>query len=142
MSARTIFATENDHRRLRSLIATLQRMSTDEDYRFDELSRLLDSATIVKPRDIPPDVITMNSTIRLDDLANGEKLYVTLVFPHKADLEAEAISILSSLGTTLYGRKCGESLSGDVNGQIRNLRVAEVLYQPEADGKTSMDYTT
>jgi regulator of nucleoside diphosphate kinase len=141
MATRQIYVTQNDFRRLSSLIATLSRMHAEHDYNLDEFSALLASATKVSTNEIPGDVVTMNSTVRLRNLDSGEIVFRTLVFPHKADSEAEKISVLSLGGTALFGCRRGNTVVVDNSGDRQQWVIEEILYQPEADGEFSMDYT-
>ena len=48
---------------------------------------------MVDPAGIPPDIITMNSRVCLQDMDTGEDLVYTLVFPKDANLESGRISV-------------------------------------------------
>jgi transcription elongation GreA/GreB family factor len=52
---------------------------------FPALQRKLDEAEWIDSRLIPPDVVTMNSRVRLRNLESGEEVIQTLVFPHGAN---------------------------------------------------------
>ena len=77
---------------------------------LEELDGELDRGEIVKPEEIPSDVITMNSTFRLRDLDNGEEAVYTLVFPGKADSANGKISILAPIGTAVLGYRVGDTV--------------------------------
>jgi regulator of nucleoside diphosphate kinase len=98
------------------------------------LDEELDRAEIVKPEEIPTDVITMNSTFRLRDLDSGEEVVYTLVFPGKADSANGKISILAPIGTAVLGYRVGDTVEWKVPAGLRRLKVKEVVYQPEATG--------
>jgi regulator of nucleoside diphosphate kinase len=67
-----IYITEFDSRRLRELIDVAAQFGDKRTLQYlDELSDELDQADLVRPEEIPSDVITMNSTFRLQDLDNG-----------------------------------------------------------------------
>jgi regulator of nucleoside diphosphate kinase len=68
-----IYITEFDSRRLRELINVAADFGDKRTLQYlDELSDELDQADLVRPEEVPNDVITMNSTFRLQDLGNGE----------------------------------------------------------------------
>jgi regulator of nucleoside diphosphate kinase len=58
----------------------------------------------------------------------------TLVFPRDANVDEGRISILAPLGTAILGYRVGEEFEWDVPSGKRRLRIAKVLYQPEAAG--------
>ena len=94
----------------------------------------LDRATIVKPQEVPPTVVTMNSTIALVDLDTGEEETHTLVFPEDADISEGKISILAPIGTAMLGYEIGDVFEWEVPAGKRRLRVERIVYQPEASG--------
>lgn len=125
---RTIYITRSDMTRLRTLIAAAKDTRDD----LSSLRAELDHAHVVDPGDIPADVITMNSQARLRDLEDGEVTTYTLVFPENANIEQHRISVLAPIGTAMLGQREGDEFEWEVPaGQVR-LKVAKVLYQPEA----------
>jgi regulator of nucleoside diphosphate kinase len=102
---------------------------------LDLLREELDRAEVVEPGDVPPDVVTMNSRIRVADEATGEQRELKLVFPAFADAEAGAVSVLAPVGSALLGLRVGAVIEWPVpEGRARRLRVLGIEYQPEAAG--------
>ncbi|HET7299718.1 MAG TPA: nucleoside diphosphate kinase regulator [Oleiagrimonas sp.] len=97
----------------------------------DELNR----AEVVEPADVPPTVVTMNSTVRFR-LATSEKDFsLTLVYPRDADGSAGKLSILAPVGSALLGLSVGDEIEWPrPGGGSMQLTIAEVLYQPEREG--------
>ena len=128
-----IYITEFDLKRLKGLIKYAEeRWDRRVIAYLKELDEELERAEIVKPEEIPSDVITMNSTFRLSDLDIGEDLVYTLVFPAKADSTNGKISILAPIGTAVLGYRVGDTVQWKVPGGLKRLKVKEVVYQPEA----------
>lgn len=131
---RQIYLTDFDLQRLQELIETmLDQPSRDSRY-LDELDQELLRAEVVAPRDIPPDVITMNSTVRLQDMDTKGELEYTLVFPADANLEKGRISVLAPVGMAMIGYRVGDTVSWKVPGGTKRLKIKKILYQPEAAG--------
>lgn len=131
---RQIFITDFDMQRLEGLIESVgARPSRDSRY-LEELAEELLIAEVVDPIGIPPDVITMNSKVCLQDLESGEDLVYTLVFPKDADLESGRISVLAPVGTAMIGYRKGDRITWSVPGGLKRLKVKKILYQPEAAG--------
>ncbi len=98
---------------------------------LDELGR----AEIVAPQDMPPGVVTMNSTVRFQIDAPREELRLTLVYPRDLDATPDAISILTPIGTALLGLSVDDAIDWPrPDGQLARVRILEVLYQPESAG--------
>jgi regulator of nucleoside diphosphate kinase len=133
---RNIYVTTQDRLRLKGLMA----QSTEAKDRGD-LAGLLDelSRAVVVPADqIPADVITMRSRVRLVDLDNGSVLEYTLVYPSEADFSAGKISIVAPVGAAMIGYREGDEIEWDVPGGRRRFRVDAILYQPEAAGDSDL----
>lgn len=132
MNERHIYVTVSDMDRLGRMM--LAAISAAPDLGpLHALDQELDRAEAVRPEEIPPDVITMNSKLRLTDLDTGRQRVVTLVYPERADQE-DCISILSALGTALLGYRVGDEIRWDTPTGVLHLRIDELLYQPEAAG--------
>ncbi len=134
MKNRTIIMSEADHERLEALIESARySASLREDY-LDALEGELRRARVVPQSDVPPEVITMNSVVRLRDLDTDETEEYELVYPADADMAHNRISVLAPVGTAILGYRLGDVIERLVPAGLRRLRVEEVLYQPERAG--------
>jgi regulator of nucleoside diphosphate kinase len=132
--ATTIYITELDYNRLSGLIdRTRDRNGADREY-LNKLEAELDRAEIVDPKDMPADVVTMRSKVRLKDLVSGESNTYSLVFPTEADFAEGKISVLAPIGTAILGYRQGDTIEWPVPSGLRKLKVEEILYQPESAG--------
>ena|SRR5690242_916491 len=130
-----IYITEFDVKRLKGLIKFAEeRWDKKVSQSLRELDEELDRAEIVKPEEIPPDVITMNSTFRLHDSDSGEEFVYTLVFPARADSASGEISVLVPLGTAVLGYRVGDTINWETPAGLKRLKVKKIIYQPESRG--------
>lgn len=131
-----IHLTDLDAARLeRSLIEQL-RQSPEPAQGTAELEALLDAAAVVPSATIDPNIVTMNSTVVLEEQSAGRRMTVTLVYPRDSDPERSQVSVLSPVGRALIGARVGDTIKIVVPGnEPRELRVAEMQYQPEANGR-------
>lgn len=134
MSNKPIFITAFDLERLSKLILEAYGSDYRNSQYLEMLRQELDRAKIVSSTDIPAGVVTMNSTVCLEDLDTHEEEIYTLVFPEDADLTQGKISVLAPIGTAMLGYEVGDSFEWDVPAGKRRLRVKRILYQPEASG--------
>ncbi|MCB0190715.1 MAG: nucleoside diphosphate kinase regulator [Anaerolineae bacterium] len=134
MKNRDIYVTDQDMKRLNGLLETARHFNYHNRADLAELEAELARGQMIASAQIPPDVITMNSTVCLVDLETGEEMVYTLVFPNEADIEQNRISILAPVGTALLGYKVGDTVEWQVPGGLSRLKVKEILYQPEASG--------
>ena len=101
----------------------------------DELAGMLDSAQVVRSDEISPDVVTMNSHVVIEEVETGELRDMTLVYPVDADPVRRKLSVLSPVGSAVLGRAVGDETElPTAYGDTLRIRVARVLYQPEAEG--------
>ena len=92
-------------------------------------------ANVVEPNEVPPDLVTMNSTVKFEDLGTGQHRSLTLVYPHNATA-ADSISVLAPVGSALLGLSVGDTIAWQVpGGRKLELRILEVVSQPEAQGE-------
>ena len=132
MASKEIFITDYDLKRLMMLIRTgFDR--TNEPY-IKELERELNRAHVVNPKDIPGDVITMNSKVSFRFLDSDDEMTYQLVFPEDANIDEGRISILAPIGTALLGYKVGDVIEWKVPAGVTRVQVMKILYQPEAAG--------
>lgn len=134
MSEQAINITEYDLKRLKQLLWDAESTQYRGSQYLKRLRLELDRAIVVKPEEIPADVITMNSTACLQDVESNEEETYTLVFPEDADVAKSKISILAPIGTAMLGYRVGDIFEWDVPAGTRRLRVKSVLFQPEASG--------
>lgn len=131
----TIYINEVDLARLRKLIDLARETGNDANRMYlDRLEGELERAEVVNPIDIPKDVVTMRSTVRLKDLDNGKEMVYSLVFPNEADVDEGKISVLAPVGTAMIGYRVGDVIEWEVPSGLRRLKVKEIIYQPEASG--------
>lgn len=134
MHNHTIHITQADAAKLRDLIRDTHIPGQALNPHLAALNAELDRAVIIDSREIPADVITMNSQAHLEDMETGEEMRFTLVFPESADSQQGKISILAPVGTAMLGYRAGDVFEMQTPGGVRKLKIVRVLYQPEASG--------
>ena len=128
--------TELDAVRLERALMQILKTSALEPQGAAELEILLDTAAIVPSASIDPEVVTMNSTVVLESRPAGERTTLTLVYPKDVDPDQSRVSVLSPVGRALIGARVGDLIRVLVPGHgERELVVAELTYQPEANGR-------
>lgn len=131
-----IYITKPDHERLTKLIEIAREREGDANRKYlDSLEEELERAEVVQQKDIPSDVITMRSTVRLKDLDTSEEVTYQLMFPTEANFDEGKISVLAPIGTAMIGYRRGDVIEWEVPSGVRRLRIEEVLYQPESKGE-------
>jgi regulator of nucleoside diphosphate kinase len=113
----------------------LDRLPSAQASTRDALSGELARAAVVDPWDMPPGVVTMNSTVRfrLEDVGEWCR---TLVYPKDVGPDDDTVSILSPVGSALLGLSEGDRVRWErAGGRSIGVEVVEVIYQPERAGQ-------
>jgi len=119
--------------RLEKLIDTLPRNAF---VGRAELESELARANVVDPREIPPTVVTMNSTIRFIVESSSDEFELTLVYPKDVDSSGKTISILAPVGSALLGLSQGDEIEWpSPSGGVLRVQIKEIIYQPERSGE-------
>lgn len=134
MKYHDILITENDRRRLGSMLQDPRIGTMEQRARLHALEMELERAYGVDPTELPEDVVTMNSTVEIRDLKSGETDVYTLVYPDRADIDANRISVLAPIGTAILGCRVGDVVRVATPSGTRRIRVEEVHFQPERAG--------
>jgi len=132
-----IWVTHDDLERLTDLLER-RKLSRRDDRLRAALDEELSHARVVDSSELPPDVVTMNSDVRFEDVDTGETFEARLVYPDQADVDRGRVSVLAPVGAALLGLSVGQSIRWPLpRGGTRHLRVVAVTYQPEAAGPAS-----
>ena len=101
-----------------------------------ELQAELDRAEVMPPEEIPPHVVTMNSTVQFSILETGKEFRLTLVYPRDMDGSADRLSIFAPVGCALLGLSVGDELAWPgPGGKSMTVRVKDIPHQPESAGE-------
>jgi len=134
MATKKIQVTQTDHERLTALVESMRHLPSRDQACLDKLRGELNRARIISSKRVKPDVVTMNSTVALRDLDNGQIFEYQLVYPQDADPEENKLSILAPVGTALLGYSIGDIVEWQVPAGVRRFSIEGITYQPEAAG--------
>ena len=131
---RQIVITREDRERLERLFASdFATAFSDKPY-LKSLRGELDVATTVAPDEIPSDVVTMNSIVRLRQTRSKVVETYTLVYPHEADIAKGKLSVLAPIGTAILGYRVGDRVEWQVPSGTIQFKIEAIVFQPERDG--------
>ncbi|WP_372725255.1 nucleoside diphosphate kinase regulator [Novipirellula sp.] len=133
MSHKTIVITQSDYQRLDELLSSHFTQAIHDPKILRELRGELNVAEIVDSRNIPADVVTMDSIFQLYDRRTDELGTYTLVYPEEAHIATGKLSVLAPIGTAILGCRIGDSVHWKVPSGNIELQIADILYQPERE---------
>jgi regulator of nucleoside diphosphate kinase len=121
-----------DAERIEKLLETLPADAPNRAELEAELAR----ADVVDPKDVPPTVVTMNSTVRFRVASSDEEFRMTLVYPKDVDAGGATVSVTAPVGSALLGLSQGDEIDWPKpgGGELR-VRIEEITYQPERAGE-------
>ncbi|MDX9812493.1 MAG: nucleoside diphosphate kinase regulator [Bacteroidales bacterium] len=123
-----------DYLRIKKCITDAMSAKTINAAEAEKLMNELDSAAIVDPKDIPSDVVTMNSVVRVRFQHTEKVTEFKIVYPDQANVKESRISIFSPVATALIGYKVGDEIEWIVPAGLTKIRIEDIVYQPEAAG--------
>jgi regulator of nucleoside diphosphate kinase len=127
----SIFVTARDLERLTDLLSAHGGRDTSA---VDRLEEQLGRATVLPSDQIPSDIVTMRSTVVVED-QSGARREMQLVYPKEANPSHGQVSVLAPIGSALLGLRVGQSIDWPLpGGRKTKLKIIKVLYQPEAAG--------
>ena len=131
-AASTVTISDNDRRRVRALLESAREHQLPA---LALLERKLEIANVVRPEQMPGDVVTLNSRIRVHEASTDAEYGFTLVVPG-AEMRAGDVSVLAPVGAASLGLKVGQEIFWyGRTGRRVGLRILNIVYQPEAMGE-------
>jgi len=128
----SLLITDQDAKKLRILVESAAYSASYDRAQLEMLEEEMDRAVVVPRHQIPEDIVTMHSRVRILDLRTGEQMVLQLVYPHEAKYAEGKISILAPIGMALLGYPVGAEVQWRVPSGTRHLRIEAVEHQPEA----------
>jgi regulator of nucleoside diphosphate kinase len=93
----------------------------------------IERAELHDPQTLPKTAVTLGSEVDFVDERTSQLRTVELVLPAMANIAEGRISILTPMGTALYGLTAGQSIDWpDLDGHDRRIRILRVR-QPSFD---------
>jgi regulator of nucleoside diphosphate kinase len=127
-----IYITKTDKEKLKKIIDDAMKSGNMLDKSMRKLEEEINNANVVDSREIPKNIITMNSRAVLH--LNQEDIEVSLVYPDDADWSSNRLSVLSPIGTAILGYQEGDTIEWEVPSGVTKIQIRKVIYQPEASG--------
>lgn len=128
-----LLISELDLIRIEKILATLPANKREE---LTSLEDELYRADLVVPESVPPNIVTMNSTVRFSVSSSENTFCLTLVYPEDMTNDGKTISILAPAGSAMLGLVEGDEIDWPMlDGKTMKIKVEEIVYQPERAGE-------
>jgi len=116
----------------------ISKFKSGKPYSVSDIERLveeLNRAIVMAPEEIPSDIITMHSVVKVKYVNNDKSVTIQLVYPEEANVKENKVSIFVPIATALLGYKKGDIINWRIPGGKVKIKVEDILYQPEAVGE-------
>lgn len=123
-----------DFTRIQKCISDAKQFNSVNINEVNRLVRELRAAKVVESKEIPADIVTMNSIVKLTFISNKQQTQFQIVYPQNADLKENKISIFSPIATAIIGYKVGDQIEWEVPAGPTKIKIDKIIYQPEAAG--------
>ena len=131
MNKPNIIISEQDLNRLETMLEHQVKLTDTMKHLEDELAR----ANVVKPNQIPANVVSMNAKVLITLAPSDEMTEVTLVYPHDFHGEKGQLNVIAPIGAAILGLAEGQEIEWpQLDGHMMKVKVEKVLYQPEREG--------
>lgn len=118
------------------LYALIESSPKDSLIGISGLEEELARANIVSPSEIPPTIVTMNSTVKFSDESSGKEFILTLVYPKDVGESGNKLSVFAPVGSALLGLSQGDQIEWPKpGGGLMKLSIKEIIFQPERAGE-------
>lgn len=128
MANDNIVLNQMDHIRINKCI--LEAIE-DRSINKGEIERLqfeLGRAKIAEPHEVPNNVVTMNSEVKISFPDFSKKVKLKIVYPQEADIKEWKISIFSPIANVLLGYKVGDLIEWFVPAGCTQLKIENIIY--------------
>lgn len=97
--------------------------SNMSDYNKSKLSDELKGAKVLKDKDLPEDVVAMNSIVEIQNIENDQKFRFQLVLPGEANFKANKVSVFAPIGIALMGYFVGSEIKWEMPDGIKTFKI-------------------
>ncbi|WP_027377248.1 nucleoside diphosphate kinase regulator [Kaistella palustris] len=129
-----IIITKQDFSRIHKAISAAKASNRIKKEEAEKLLNELHHAKVVPSEEVPKDVVTMNSIVKIHFQNNKTVVQFQLVYPDLANIKEHKISIFSSVAAALIGYRVGDEIDWVIPSGMTKIVIDEIIYQPEAAG--------
>lgn len=123
MKTTQLILTKNDFELLQNHLKLSAKLS---EFNKKKLIQELKTAKILKLEDMPDDVVSENSSVRIEDIESGQQYNFVLVSQSKVDLKSNKLSVLAPIGVALLGYSAGVEVDWEMPNGLRTFRIMNV----------------
>ena len=93
------------------------------DFNKSKLSEELKSAKVVKDKDLPENVASLNSIVGIKNIESGQTFQFQLVLPGEADFKQHKVSVFAPIGIALLGYTIGSEIQWEMPDGLKTFEI-------------------
>ena len=128
MSYSPIYITAEDRARVEWLMLFYDLFTEEEQKRIRRLYYEVSQGLVVSADQIPSNVVTTHSRIKLEEIKGDTEVALYLVFPDEMKQGFGRVSILTAIGAALIGRRVGDVVECRTVTGVRRFTIKSTKY--------------
>ena len=121
-----------DRDRMRRFISLHEARLAREEEALALLSAKMERCYLIEGEDIPNDVVTMNSRVRMRDADSGRSYVTTAVLPMQRSASGGDSLLRAYPKIALLGARVGADIVWRFAGRLRRARIEQLVFHPES----------
>jgi regulator of nucleoside diphosphate kinase len=105
--------------------------SSMSDYNKAKLSDELKGARVLKDKDLPDNVVAMNSIVEIQNIENEQKFKFQLVLPGEANFKSGKVSVFAPIGIALLGYSVNSEVQWEMPDGLKTFRILRCEHPPK-----------
>lgn len=118
-----IILSEGIHQLIESFLKEKNELS---DFNRHKLEQEIKLAKVLPGKEIPDDVVAINTNVKVRDIETADEFAFNLVPPDEAKIKNNKFSALSGIGLALIGCRVGEEVHWEMADGLKRFRIENV----------------
>ena len=93
------------------------------DFNKAKLADELKSAKVVKDKDLPDHIASLNSIVGIKNIESGQTFQFQLVLPGEADFKQHKVSVFAPIGVALLGYSIGSEIQWEMPDGVKTFEI-------------------
>ena len=93
------------------------------DFNKTKLKEELKSAKVVKDKDLPEDIASLNSIVGIKNIETGQTFKFQLVLPGEANFKQQKVSVFAPIGVALLGYPIGSEIQWEMPDGLKTFEI-------------------
>ncbi len=103
------------------------KLSTNlSEFNKQKLMQELDAAQVLENKDLPADVVRLESEVKIENIETKKVFNFKLVMPAEANMQKQKLSVFAPIGIALLGYRTGAEVEWEMPDGVKKFKIVEV----------------